>query len=450
MTNSWTDIEDTDLVVIMGGNAAEAHPCGFKWVTEAKANRGAKLIVIDPRFTRSASVADVYAPIRQGTDIAFLLGLINYCMQNDKVQWRYVKAFTNATYLVKEGFAYKDGLFAGYDEEKRDYNRAEMGIPDRRRRLCKSGRDAAESALRLEPAQATSRVYTPETGRAHLRHAEGQVPEDRPDDRGDVGADKTMTSMYALGWTQHSKGSQNIRSMAMLQLILGNIGIRGGGMNALRGHSNIQGLTDIGLMSNLLPGYMTLPDEKEVDLATYMTTPRLQAAAARTRRATGRTTASSSSASRRRCGATAATKDNDFAYDYLPKLDVPAYDVLRAFELMHARQDERLLLPGLQPAALLPQPQEDHGGAVEAEVPRHHGPAGDGDVALLGEPRRAQRRRSVEDPDRSDPAADHLLCRGRGLPDQFRPLAAMALAGRARRPARPRATPGSWRRSTFA
>ena len=116
MTNSWTDIRNTDLVVIMGGNAAEAHPCGFKWVTEAKANRGAKLIVVDPRFTRSASVADFYAPIRQGTDIAFLLGVINYCIQNDKVQWDYVKAFTNATYLVKDGFAYQDGLFTGYDE----------------------------------------------------------------------------------------------------------------------------------------------------------------------------------------------------------------------------------------------------------------------------------------------------------------------------------------------
>ena len=124
MTNSWTDIKNTDLVVIMGGNAAEAHPCGFKGVTEAKANRGAKLIVVDPRFTRSAAVADVYAPIRQGTDIAFLLGVINYCIQNDKVQWEYTKAFTNASYIVKEGYAYQDGLFTGYDESQRDYDRA--------------------------------------------------------------------------------------------------------------------------------------------------------------------------------------------------------------------------------------------------------------------------------------------------------------------------------------
>src|SRR5690606_29848961 len=104
MTNSWTDIKNTDLVGVMGGNAAEAHPCGFKWVTEAKHHRGAKLIVVDPRFTRSASVADFYCPIRQGTDIAYLLGVINYCIQNDKVQWDYVKAFTNANLLVDERF----------------------------------------------------------------------------------------------------------------------------------------------------------------------------------------------------------------------------------------------------------------------------------------------------------------------------------------------------------
>jgi formate dehydrogenase major subunit len=126
MTNSWTDTPNMALVVIMGGNAAEAYPCGFKWVTEAKANRGAKLIAIDPRFTRSAAaVADFYAPIRQGTDIAFLLGISSYCIQNDKAQWDYVKAFTNAAYLVKEGFGYQDGLFTGYDESKRDYNRSD-------------------------------------------------------------------------------------------------------------------------------------------------------------------------------------------------------------------------------------------------------------------------------------------------------------------------------------
>ena len=187
MTNSWTDIRNTDLVVIMGGNAAEAHPCGFKWVTEAKANRGAKLIVVDPRFTRSASVADVYAPIRQGTDIAFLLGVINYCIQNDKVHWDYVKAFTNATYMVKDGFTYKDGLFTGYDEAKRDYtDKSTWDYVLGQDGFVVTDEIAAAAALRVEPAEAARRRLYARNGRAHLRHAQGQVPEDRRDDRRDL------------------------------------------------------------------------------------------------------------------------------------------------------------------------------------------------------------------------------------------------------------------------
>src|SRR5262245_42134592 len=250
MTNSWTDIKNTDLVVIMGGNAAEAHPCGFKWVTEAKANRGTKLIVVDPRFTRSASVSDVYAPIRQGTDIAFLLGVINYCIQNDKVQWDYVKAFTNSPYIVKEGFGYQDGLFTGYDETRRDYNRASWDYE-----LGPDGFVVSDDTLQnprcvWQLLKQHVSVYTPEM----VERICG-TPKDKfvkiCEMIGECSSKtRTMTSMYALGWTQHSKGSQNIRAMAMLQLILGNIGLRGGGMNALRGHSNIQGLTDLGLMSD--------------------------------------------------------------------------------------------------------------------------------------------------------------------------------------------------------
>ena len=278
MTNSWTDIKNTDLVVIMGGNAAEAHPCGFKWVTEAKANRGAKLIVVDPRYTRSASVADFYAPIRQGTDIAFLLGLINYCIANDKVQWDYVKAFTNAPYVVKDGFDYQDGLFTGYDEAKRDYNKATWDYQLGDDGYVVSDLDNPRSVWSLLKKHVA--LYTPEM----VERICG-TPKDKflkvAQMIGETSAkNKTMTSMYALGWTQHSKGSQNIRAMAMLQLILGNIGVRGGGMNALRGHSNIQGLTDLGLMSNLIPGYLTIPTEKETTPRRLHVDARLQAVAA--------------------------------------------------------------------------------------------------------------------------------------------------------------------------
>ncbi|EIM28831.1 formate dehydrogenase, alpha subunit [Microvirga lotononidis] len=357
MTNSWTDIRNTDLVVIMGGNAAEAHPCGFKWVTEAKANRGAKLIVVDPRYTRSASVSDFYAPIRQGTDIAFLLGVINYCIQNDKVQWEYVKAFTNAAYVVKEGFAYSDGLFTGYDENKRDYDRStweyEIG-PD--------GFAVVDDTLQnprcvwnlLKTHVAT---YTPEmvericgTPKDKFLKVAQMISECSS-------PTKTMTSMYALGWTQHSKGSQNIRSMAMLQLILGNIGVRGGGMNALRGHSNIQGLTDIGLMSNLIPGYLNIPVERETDFATYMSS-RAFKPLRPNQTSYWQNYKKFFVSFQKVMWGEAATAQNDFAYQYLPKLDVPAYDVLRTFEMMHQGKVNGYFCQGFNPLLAFPNRQK--------------------------------------------------------------------------------------------
>ena len=123
MTNHWVDIKNANVILVMGGNAAEAHPCGFKWVIEAKAQNKATLIVVDPRFTRTAAVADLYAPIRPGTDIAFLGGVINYLLANDKIQHEYVKAYTNASFIVREDYQFDDGLFTGYDEAKRSYDK---------------------------------------------------------------------------------------------------------------------------------------------------------------------------------------------------------------------------------------------------------------------------------------------------------------------------------------
>jgi formate dehydrogenase major subunit len=334
MTNSWTDIQNTDLAIIMGGNAAEAHPCGFKWVTEAKANRGAKLIVVDPRFTRSASVADFYAPIRQGTDIAFLLGVISYCMQNDKVQWEYVKAFTNAPYLIKEGFGYADGLFTGYDETKRDYDRSTWNYD-----IGPDGYVISDDTLQhprcvWQLLKKHASVFTPE-----LVERICGTPKEKflkvCEMIGECSSKtKTMTSMYALGWTQHSSGSQNIRTMAMLQLILGNIGVRGGGMNALRGHSNIQGLTDLGLMSNLIPGYLTLPNDTETTLDAYMSTRSFKPLRPNQTSYWQNYKKFFVSFQKAMWGE-AATAENSFAYDWLPKLDVSGYDILRTFQLMH-------------------------------------------------------------------------------------------------------------------
>ena len=333
MTNSWTDIKNTDLVVVMGGNAAEAHPCGFKWVTEAKHHRGAKLIVVDPRFTRTASVSDYYAPIRPGTDIVFLMALIRYMIENDKVQWDYVRNYTNAAYVVRDDFGWSDGLFSGYDEEKRDYDKKSWDyvIGDDGFAVIDPTLENPRCVWQLLRAHVDA--YTPE-----LVERVCGTPADRflkvAEMIGECSSPtKTMTSMYALGWTQHSKGAQNIRGMAMLQLILGNIGVRGGGMNALRGHSNIQGLTDIGLMSNLIPGYLNIPTEQEPDWATYM-----KSRAFKPLRP-GQTSYWQNYPKfmvsfMKSMWGDAATVENDWAYHYLPKLDVPAYDVLRIFEMM--------------------------------------------------------------------------------------------------------------------
>lgn len=353
MTNAWTDIKNTDLVIVMGGNAAEAHPCGFKWVTEAKHHRGARLIVVDPRFNRTASVADVYAPIRPGSDIAFLMGAIRYCIEKDKVQWDYVKAYTNATYLVREDFAWADGLFTGYDAEKRDYDRTAWEYQMNADGTVKADPTLSDPRCVWNLLKQHVAVYTPE----FVENICG-TPKDRYlkicEMIGATAArDKVMTSLYALGWTQHSKGAQNIRGMAMLQLILGNVGLPGGGVNALRGHSNIQGLTDIGLLSNTLPGYMNLATEKEPDYATYMST-RGNKPLVPGQTSYWQNTPKFMVSFLKAMWGGAATKENDWGFDWLPKLDVPYYDILRMFDMMSRGEVNLYFCQGFNPLLSFP------------------------------------------------------------------------------------------------
>ena len=353
MTNAWTDIKNADLVIVMGGNAAEAHPCGFKWVTRAKADRGAKLIVVDPRFTRTASVAEYYAPIRPGSDIAFLMGVIRYCIENDRVQWDYVKNYTNAAFLVRDGFGWADGLFNGYDADKRAYDMTEWEyqIGDDGFALVDPTLTDPRCVWNLLKAHVD--VYTPE----FVSNITG-TPQDRYlkicEMIGECSApDRVMTSLYALGWTQHSKGAQNIRGMAMLQLILGNVGMPGGGVNALRGHSNIQGLTDLGLLSNSLPGYMTLPKDAEADYATYMST-RGNAPLRPGQTSYWQNTPKFFVSFMKAMWGDAATAENNWAYDYLPKLDVPYYDILRYFDMMSKGEVNLYFAQGFNPLLSFP------------------------------------------------------------------------------------------------
>jgi formate dehydrogenase major subunit len=352
MTNHWVDIKNADIVLIMGGNAAEAHPCGFKWVIEAKAHNKARLIVVDPRFTRSASVADVYAPIRTGTDIAFLGGVINYLLAHDKIQHEYVKSYTDFTFIVREDFAFEEGLYSGYNPEKRSYDKStwdyEIG-PD--------GYVTADATLShprcvYQLMKDHYSRYTPEM----VERVCG-TPKDKFLQVCDmIGSTSTptraMTIMYALGWTQHSTGSQMIRNGAMVQLLLGNIGVAGGGMNALRGHSNIQGLTDLGLMSNLLPGYITLPGEKEQDYDKYVA-----ARAFKPLRPNQMSYWQNFNkffvSTMKAWWGDAASAENHWGYDYLPKLD-KLYDMLQTFELMSHGQMNGYICQGFNPLAAAP------------------------------------------------------------------------------------------------
>lgn len=352
MTNHWVDIKNADIILIMGGNAAEAHPCGFKWVTEAKAHNNAKLIVVDPRFNRSASVADLYAPIRTGTDIVFLGGVIKYLLDTNQIQHEYVQNYTDMSFIVHEDFDFDDGIFSGYDEQQRSYNKASWDY-----QLDDNGQVITDPSLQhprcvFQLLKQHYQRYTPEmvericgTPQAKfLQVCELLASTHTPDRAG--------TILYALGWTQHSIGSQIIRTGAMMQLLLGNIGIAGGGMNALRGHSNIQGLTDLGLMSNLLPGYLTLPNEAEQDFDAYIAK-RAQKPLRENQFSYWQNYKRFYTSLSKAWWGDNAHAGNNFAYDYLPKLD-KVYDMLQTYELMHQGKLNGYICQGFNPLAAAP------------------------------------------------------------------------------------------------
>ncbi len=353
MTNTWQDIKNANVIIEMGGNAAEAHPCGFKWVVEAKIENGAKFVVVDPRFTRSAAVADLYAPIRPGTDIAFLSGVIRYLLEKDQIQHAYVRAYTNASLLVKEGFGFEDGLFTGYDEEKRAYDKSSWDYQKDDQGFAKADDTWQNPRCVINLLRKHVDRYTPEM----VSRVCG-TPQDKFLQVCDLFAscsapDRALTSLFALGWTQHSVGAQNIRTMAMVQLLLGNIGVAGGGMNALRGHSNIQGLTDVGLLSNAMPGYLTLARDTETTFDDYMKT-RLYKPVRPGQVSYWQNYRKFFVSFQKAIFGKAATADNDWAYDWLPKLDIPLYDIIAAFEMMDKGEINGYLCQGFNPLQAFP------------------------------------------------------------------------------------------------
>jgi len=352
MTNHWVDIKNADVILVMGGNAAEAHPCGFKWVVEAKAHRNARLIVVDPRFTRTASVADYYAPIRTGTDIAFLGGVINYLLTHDKIQHEYVRNYTDFSFIVREDFSFNDGIFSGYHPEKHSYDKSSWDYERGDDGYVKSDPTLSHPRCVYQLMKAHYSRYTPEmvekvcgTPQAKFLHVcEMLASTSAPNRAG--------TILYALGWTHHSTGSQTIRTGAMVQLLLGNIGIAGGGMNALRGHSNIQGLTDLGLMSGMLTGYLTLPADAEQDYEHYIEKRVLKPLRPNQLSYYQNYRAFHVSLMKSWWG-DAATQDNNWGYDYLPKQD-KSYDLLQSIELMYQGKMNGFICQGFNVMASAP------------------------------------------------------------------------------------------------
>lgn len=352
MTNHWVDIKNANVVLIMGGNPAEAHPVGFKWVIEAKIKNGAKVIVVDPRFNRSAAVADIYAPIRAGSDVAFMMGMVRYLLEHDKIQHEYVRDYTNAALIVREDFSFTDGLFSGYDESGKNYTNSSWAYEMDAQGHAKSDPSMQHPRCVLQLLRKHVERYTPEMVSDICGTPKEDFLEISEILAQTSARDRTATFLYALGWTQHTGGAQMIRGAAMVQLLLGNIGMSGGGVNALRGHSNIQGYSDLGLLSLRLPGYMNLPKDSQTTVQQYLqeTTPKmLQADQVNYWKNTPKFFVSLM----KDMWGDKATADNGWGFDWLPKAD-QSYDMLAFIDRMYDGKVNGYIAQGFNPLAAVP------------------------------------------------------------------------------------------------
>ena len=376
MTNGWIDIKNTDMMLIMGGNPAENHPCGFKWPVEAKRQRNAQMIVVDPRFTRTAAVADMFLQIRAGSDIAFLGGVIHYALENNRIAKEYVANHTNAGFIVKDGFKLpEDGLYSGYDAAAQAYDKSTWNYEE-----AGGGKNAANAPPSLPPNAAFDATlenprcvyqllrkqysrYTPEM----VERITG-IPKDQflkaadlfTSIRKDGDVKKAGTIIYAVGWTQHTFGSQIIRTAAMLQLLLGNVGRAGGGVNALRGHSNIQGATDIAGVFDILPGYLKVPTPNDKDYASWIK--RITPVSSKPKEWDSwnywSNTPRFAVSFQKAMYGDAATKENDWAFNYLPKVD-REYSWAHIWDDMYAGKVKGLLAFGMNGVAIGPNSQKN-------------------------------------------------------------------------------------------
>lgn len=343
MTTALWDIPNADVVVFMGSNAAENHPISFKWFLRAK-QKGATVICVDPRYNRTASKADWWIPFRSGTDTAVLGGLINYAITHNKIHREYVVRYTNASFLVHPDFRFEDGLFSGWDPDKGRYDQSTWAFqtgPD--------GQPLRDPTLEHPQCvfQHIKRIYaeyTPEkvseiTGipvEDFIKFAEIVCSTGVPG--------KAAVFVYAMGWTQHTKGVQNIRTATILQMLLGNIGVAGGGIAAMRGHANVQGATDLAVLYHDLPGYLGQPNESHKSLQDYL-------AKTTTRNSFWENKPKFVVSLLKAWWGEHATPENDFCFDYLPKM--AAGETYSHYDIFQAILDGRvkgLIVVGQNPA----------------------------------------------------------------------------------------------------
>jgi formate dehydrogenase major subunit len=295
-TDFQQDLQNSDCIVIMGSNMAENHPVGFQWVMEAR-ERGAKVIHVDPRFTRTSAMATKHVGIRAGSDIAFLGGIVNYILQNELYFREYVEHYTNAPVIIDEEFTDTeelDGLFSGWDPEQSEYDvqtwmyegmevhgaagQREEGFDPTKGEASGHGGGGAGLSHGEPPAEDRSLQHPRCVFQILKRHYQRYTPEFVAETCGcsvedfvevaeslvrNSGPERTSSFCYAVGWTQHTVGVQMIRAAAIVQQLLGNMGRPGGGIVALRGHASIQGSTDIPTLYNILPGYLPMPHTED-------------------------------------------------------------------------------------------------------------------------------------------------------------------------------------------
>ena len=364
MTNHWNDIANSDCVFAIGSNPAENHPAAFGHITIAK-SRGAKLIHVDPRFTRTSASADIYCALRSGTDIAFIDGMIKYVLDDidrnpGNYNMTYITEYTNAPYLINPKFkgpADLDGLFSGYagdyneaDGSKRKYDKSswqfqrdENGVP--KRDMTLKDPSCAFQLLRKHMARYTPDKVAEICGcdkETFLSVCQNYAA------TGQVG--KSGTILYAMGTTQHTYGAQNIRSYCILQLLLGNIGVAGGGINAMRGESNVQGSTDHCLLFHILPGYLKVPINSDGSLQKYIDRSTPKSSDPKSANWWQHTPKYVVSLLKAWYG-NAATKDNDFGFHYLPKIQSGKnYSHISLFEAMFSGEIKGLMVWGQNPA----------------------------------------------------------------------------------------------------